>query len=51
MPAREKTKKRNIGETEEAEQEVLSKRGKLNGRKRNIGNPIVEVSGTSGLKY
>ena len=37
VPAREKTKKRNIGETEEAEQEVLSKkRGKLNGRKRII---------------
>ena len=36
IPARKKPKKRNIGETEEAEQEVPSKRGKLNGRKRNI---------------
>ena len=36
MPAGEKTKKRNIGETEEAEYEVLRKRGKLNGRKRSI---------------
>ena len=35
-PAGGKTKKRNIGETEEAEHEVLSKRGKLNGRKRII---------------
>ena len=36
VPAKKKTKKRNIGETEEAEHEVLSKRGKLNGRKRII---------------